>query len=111
MSLLKIPYEDIIAKANKRKEKLQKMEELAEGLPDLIMDMQRVADELEEFYSVYYALDQEGRNLLPKTLQQFADCGRSRADNLRNAIYAVGTTGQAWGAKAILDELAGHANG
>lgn len=108
MSLLKVPYDDIITRANKRKELLHKMEELVEGLPDMIFEMQHIADELDEFYRVYYAMDPEGRNLLPKVLQVFADQGRSRAEQLKLAIYSVGTNGHVWGAKAILDELEGR---
>ena len=62
---MNINYEDIITKANNRKDRLQQLVVLLESADCMNCDLLSVSDWLRELSNVYTNLDEEGRAMLP----------------------------------------------
>lgn len=67
---MKINYDEIITKANERKEKLQKLTELLREQPAQVNALLAILGWATEVHRVHASLDTEGRSLLPKDLQR-----------------------------------------
>lgn len=87
---MKINYDEIITKANERKEQLQA---LTTKLQDAEAQAAKLAEALQYFWDLELArrdLDAEGQELLPRSLGWRISCIGSRADALRKELCDMG---------------------
>ena len=66
---ININYEEIITKANERKERLQQLILLLNDAQDRYDELVEASDWLRELSNVYNKLDEEGRQMLPKSVK------------------------------------------
>lgn len=67
---MNINFEDIITKANDRKEALMKLQTILGRIDEVIEAMEFLADWHAEFHVAYKALDYEGKELIPEKMKQ-----------------------------------------
>ena len=98
---MKIAYDDIITKANQRKEALKDFAERVEGLEVLIDYLEDAAVLAMELTASYKELDAEAKKMLPPGADMIAGY-LGHEESLRKMVISVTSSG-AFGYQALYD--------